>query len=143
MTGQLGAYLPTTNPYTKSLFCGGGKRICGWRVSESEIIDEEVERECVEDVDPLQGFVDQDSLPTYDEDINEEDSIEEPLASNLEEEHKEDEFFFFLMFGGLYPDEEDQLGDEEPTNDIADHEEDDIADYEEVDEGLSGEVFNL
>ena len=37
---------------------------------------------------------------------------------------------FFPMFGGLYPDEGDQL------------EEEDIADYEEVDEGLSGEVFN-
>ena len=37
---------------------------------------------------------------------------------------------FFPMFGGLYPDEGDQL------------EEEDIADYEEVDEGLSGEVSN-
>jgi hypothetical protein len=33
-------------------------------------------------------FVDWDSPPTYDEDINEDDSIEEPLASDLEEEHK-------------------------------------------------------
>ena len=38
------------------------------------------------------------------------------------------------MFDGLYPDEYDQWGDEEPTNDIAD--------YEEVDEGLLGEVSN-
>ena len=38
------------------------------------------------------------------------------------------------MFGSLYPDEDDQLEEEEPTYDIAD--------YEEVDEGLSGEVFN-
>jgi hypothetical protein len=38
------------------------------------------------------------------------------------------------MFGGLYPDEDNQLGDEEPT--------DDIDEYEEVDEGLSGDVSN-
>ena len=38
------------------------------------------------------------------------------------------------MFGGLYTDEDDQLEDEEPT--------DDIADYEEVDEGLLSEVPN-
>jgi hypothetical protein len=99
---------------------------------ESEIIDEELEHECVEDEDPLQGFVDWDSPPTYDEDINEEDSIEEPLASDLEEEHKEDGFF--PMFGSLYLDENDQLGDEEPTADIAE--------YEEVDEGLSSGMSN-
>jgi hypothetical protein len=56
---------------------------------ESEVIDEEFERECVEDVDPSQGFVDWDSPPTYDEDINEKDPIEEPLAFALEEEHEE------------------------------------------------------
>ena len=95
---------------------------------ESKIIDDEFERECVEDVDLSQGIVDWDSPPTYDEDVNEEDSIEEPLASVLEEEHEEDGFF--PMFGGLYPDEGDQL------------EEEDIADYEEVDEGLLGEVSN-
>ena len=38
------------------------------------------------------------------------------------------------MFDGLYPDEDDQWGDEEPM--------DDIADYEKVDEGLLGEVYN-
>jgi hypothetical protein len=38
------------------------------------------------------------------------------------------------MFNGLYPDEDDPLGGEEPT--------DGIADYEEDDEGLSGKVFN-
>jgi hypothetical protein len=54
------------------------------------------------------------------------------LASVLEEEHEEDKFF--PMFGGLYPDKDNQLGDEEPT--------DDIDEYEEVDEGLSGEVSN-
>jgi hypothetical protein len=42
--------------------------------------------------------------------------------------------FFFHIFGGLYPEEDDQLGDEEPI--------DDIAEYEEVDEGLSGDVSN-
>jgi hypothetical protein len=56
---------------------------------ESEVIDEEFERECVEDVDLSQGFVDWDSPPTYDEDINEKDPIEEPLAFALEEEHEE------------------------------------------------------
>jgi hypothetical protein len=56
---------------------------------ESEVIDEEFERECVEDVDPSQGFVDWVSPPTYDEDINEKDPIEEPLAFALEEEHEE------------------------------------------------------
>jgi hypothetical protein len=54
------------------------------------------------------------------------------LASNLKEEHEEDGFF--PMFCGLYPNEDDQLEEEEPTYDIAD--------YEEVDEGLSGEVSN-
>jgi hypothetical protein len=112
---------------------------------ESEFIDEEFEHE-----DPSQGFVDWDSPPTYDDDVNEENPIEEPLASDLEEEYKEDGFF--LMFGGLYIDEDDQLEDKEPMDDIADYEEDDqgeeeeptdnIADYEEVDEGLSGEVPN-
>jgi hypothetical protein len=56
---------------------------------ESEVIDEEFERECVEDVDPSQGFVDWDSPPTYNEHINEKDPIEEPLAFILEEEHEE------------------------------------------------------
>jgi hypothetical protein len=56
---------------------------------ESEVIDQEFERECVEDVDPSQGFVDWDSPPTYDEDINEKDPIEEPLTFALEEEHEE------------------------------------------------------
>jgi hypothetical protein len=108
---------------------------------ESEIIDEEFEHECIEDENPLQGFVDWDSPPTYDEDINEEDSIKQPLVSDLEEEHEEDGFF--PMFGGLYPDEDDQLEDEEPTDDIANHEEDDITDYEDVDEDLPGEVHNF
>jgi hypothetical protein len=40
------------------------------------------------------------------------------------------------MFSGLYPDEDDQLEDEEPTDDIADYGEDDIADDEKVDEDL-------
>jgi hypothetical protein len=33
------------------------------------------------------------SPATYDDDVNEEDPIEEPLASNLEEEYEEDGFF--------------------------------------------------
>ena len=47
------------------------------------------------------------------------------------------------MFSGLYPDEDDQLEDEEPTDDIADYEEDDIANDEDVDEDLPGEVPNF
>jgi hypothetical protein len=35
------------------------------------------------------------------------------------------------------------LEDEEPTDDIADYEEDDIADDEDVDEDLPGEVPNF
>jgi hypothetical protein len=55
------------------------------------------------------------------------------LVSNLEEEHEK--YGFFPMFGGLYPDEDDELEDEEPM--------DDITDYEEVDKDLSGEVPNF
>ena len=99
---------------------------------ESEFIDEEFEHEGIEDEDPSQGFVDWDSPPTYDDDVNEKNPVEEPLASDLEEEYEEDKFF--PMFGSLYTDEDNQLEDEEPT--------DDIADYEEVDESLSGEVSN-
>jgi hypothetical protein len=99
---------------------------------ESKIFAEEFKRECVEDVDPSQGFIDWDFPPTYDEDVDEEDSIEKLLASILEEEHEEDEFF--PMFGGLYLEEDNQLGDKEPTNDIDE--------YKEVDEGLSGDVSN-
>ena len=98
---------------------------------ESEFIDEEFEHEGIEDEDPSQGFVDWDSPPTYNDDVNEEDLVEEPLASDLEEEYEEDGYF--PMFGGLYTNEDDQLEDEEPM--------DDIADYKEVDEGLSGEVM--
>jgi hypothetical protein len=80
---------------------------------ESEIIDEEFEHECVEDEDTSQRFVDWDSPPIYDEDVNKEDSIEEPLASDLEEEYEE--YGLHPMFGGLYPDEDDQLEEEEPA----------------------------
>jgi hypothetical protein len=99
---------------------------------EFEVTNEEFKHECVEDEDTSQWFVDWDSPPIYDEDVNEEDSIEEPLASVLEEKHET--YGFFPRFGGLYPDKGDQLEEEEPTYDIAD--------YEEVDEGLSGEVSN-
>jgi hypothetical protein len=98
---------------------------------EFEATNEEFEHECVEDKDTSQWFVDWDSPPIYDEDVNEEASIEEPLASVLEEEHEEDGLF--PMIGGLYPSEDEQLGGEEPTYDIAE--------YGEVDEGLSGDVF--
>jgi hypothetical protein len=118
----------TPNPYSVE----EEKEFVDGEFQEFEVTDEECKHECVEDEDTSQGFVDWDSPPTYDEDVNEEDSIEEPLASVLEEEHEEDKFF--PMFGGLYPDEDNQLGDEEPT--------DDIDEYEEVDEGLLGDVSN-
>jgi hypothetical protein len=47
---------------------------------ESEILNEEFEYEDVED--PSQGFVDWDSSPTYDDDVNDEGPIEEPLATD-------------------------------------------------------------
>jgi hypothetical protein len=62
------------------------------------------------------------------------------LASDLEEEYKE--YGLCPMFDGLYPDEDDQLEEEEPTDSIADYEEDGIAD-EVVDEDFSGEVPNF
>jgi hypothetical protein len=67
---------------------------------EKEYVDgefQEFEHEGIEDEDPSQGFVDWDSPPTYnDDDVNEEDPMEEPLASNLEEEYEEDGFFFHV-----------------------------------------------
>ena len=45
-----------------------------------------------------------------------------------EGEHREDGVL--PIFGDLYLDEDDQLEDEKPTNDIADYEEDDITDDE-------------
>jgi hypothetical protein len=62
------------------------------------------------------------------------------LASDLKEEYEE--YGLHPMFSDLYPDEDDQLEDEEPTDDNADYEEDDIADDEGVDEDLLGEVPN-
>jgi hypothetical protein len=113
---------------------------------ESDFVDEEFEHEGVEDEDPSQGFVDSDTPPVYDDDVSEEEPIEDPLASNPEEEYEE--YGLHPMFSGLYPEEDDQLEDEEPTDgiadeddqledeepmdDIANYEEDDIADYKEV-----------
>jgi hypothetical protein len=118
----------TPNPYSME----EEKESVDEEFQEFEVTDEEFEHECVEDEDTSQEFVDWDTPPIYDEDVDEEDSIEEPLASVQKEEHEGDKFF--PMFGGLYPDKDNQLGDEEPT--------DDIDEYEEVDEGLSGEVSN-
>jgi hypothetical protein len=53
---------------------------------ESEFIYEEFEHKGIDDEDPSQGFVDWDFPQTYDDNVNEGDPIEEPLASNLEEE---------------------------------------------------------
>jgi hypothetical protein len=47
------------------------------------------------------------------------------------------------MFSGLYPDEDDQLEDEEPMDDIVDYEEDDIADDEDVDEDVATDAARL
>ncbi|XP_059440558.1 GDSL esterase/lipase At5g33370-like [Corylus avellana] len=80
-------------------------------------------------IDPSQGFVNWDSPPTYDDDVDEEEPIEGPLASDLEDEYEGDEFS--PMFGGLYP-EDDQLEEEEPTGDIDN--------YEEVDEDFSAKA---
>jgi hypothetical protein len=103
---------------------------------ESDFIDEEFE---LEDEDLSQGLVDWDTPPVYDDDVNEEEPNEEPLASNLEEEYEE--YGLHPMFSGLYLDEDDQLKDEEPTDGIADEDDqledgkptDDIANYEEDD----------
>jgi hypothetical protein len=105
---------------------------------ESEFIDDEFRYEGVEDEDPSQGFVDWDSPPTYDNVVNEEDPIEEPLASDLEEEYEE--YGLRPMFDSLYLNEDNQLEEEEPTDDIADYEEDGITDYEAIDEDFFGEV---
>jgi hypothetical protein len=63
------------------------------------------------------------------------------LASNLEEEYEE--YGLHPIFSGLYPDEDDQREEEEPTNNIANSEEDYIANDEDVGEDLSREVPNF
>jgi hypothetical protein len=108
---------------------------------ESDFIEEEFKHEGVEDEDPSQELVDWDTPPIYDDDFNEEEPIEEPLTFDLEEEYEE--YGLHPMFSGLYPDEDDQLEDEKPTDDITNYEEDDIADDEDVDEDLLGEVPNF
>jgi hypothetical protein len=87
---------------------------------EADFIDEEFEPKGVEDEDPSQELVDWDTPPVYDDDINEEEPIEEPLASDLEEVFEE--YGLHTIFNGLYPDEDGQLEDEEPTNGIVDEE---------------------
>ena len=77
---------------------------------ESDFIDEEFEHEGIEYEDHSQGFVDWDTPPVYDNDSNKEEPIEEPLASDLEEEYED--YGLHLMFSGLYSDEDDQLEDE-------------------------------
>jgi hypothetical protein len=106
---------------------------------ESKILNKEFEHEDIED--PSQGLVDWNSPPTYDDDFNDEDPIEKPLATDLEEEYEE--YRLHPIFGGLYPKKNDQLEDEEPTDDIADYEENDIANYKEGDEEFSSEVPNF
>jgi hypothetical protein len=99
---------------------------------ESDFIDEEFKHEGVEDEDHSQELADWDTPPIYDDDVNEEEPIEEPLASDLEKEYEEYELH--PMFNGLYPDKDDPMEGKEPM--------DNIADYEDDDEGLSGEMSN-
>jgi hypothetical protein len=108
---------------------------------ESNFIDEKFEHEGVEDEDPSQWLIDWDTPPIYDDDVNEEEPIEEPLESDPKEKYEE--YGLHPMFSSLYPNADDQLEDEEPTNDITDYEEDDIADDDDVDEDFSGEVPNF
>jgi hypothetical protein len=82
---------------------------------ESDFIDEEFKHEGVEDEDHSQGFVDWDTLTIYDDGVNEEEPIEEHLASDLEEEYEEYELR--PMFGGLYLKENDQLKEGEDEED--------------------------
>jgi hypothetical protein len=63
------------------------------------------------------------------------------LAFDLEEEYKE--YGLHPIFSGLYPNEDGQWEDEEPTDDIADSEEDYIANDEDVDEDFTDEVPNF
>jgi hypothetical protein len=79
---------------------------------ESMILNEEFEYEDIKD--PSQGFVDWDSPPTYDHNVNEEDPVEGLFASNLEEEYGKDGFS--PMFGGLYPKEDGPLEEAKPTH---------------------------
>jgi hypothetical protein len=108
---------------------------------ESDFIDEEFEPKCIADEDLSQELIDWDTPPVYDDDVNEEEPIAEPLASNLEEEFEE--YGLHPIFNGLYPDEDGQLEDEEPTDDIADFEEEYITNDEDTDEDLPGEVPNF
>jgi hypothetical protein len=55
------------------------------------------------------------------------------LTTDLEEEYEE--YGLHPIFGGLYPQKDDQLEDKEPT--------DDMIDYEEGDEEFSGKVPNF
>jgi hypothetical protein len=55
---------------------------------ESDFIGEEFEPKSVEDEDLSQELADWDTPPVYDDDVNEEEPIEEPLASDLEEEYE-------------------------------------------------------
>ena len=74
------------------------------------ILSHQFEHEDVED--PSQGFLDWDSPPTYDEDVNDKDPIEEPLATDLEEESEE--YGLHPIFGSLYPDKDDPLEKKSP-----------------------------
>ena len=67
------------------------------KFQESEILNEEFKHQDVEN--PSQGFMDWDSPPTYDDDVNDEDPIEEPLATDRKEEYEE--YGLHPIFGSL------------------------------------------
>jgi hypothetical protein len=118
-----------------------GEEFVDEECQESDFVDEEFKPKGIADEDLSQELVDWDTPPVYDDDVNEEESIEEPLASDLEEEFEE--YGLHPIFNGLYPDEDGQLEDGEPTDDIADSEEGYIAKDEDVDEDLPGEMPNF
>ena len=63
------------------------------------------------------------------------------MASDLKEEYKE--YGLHPIFSGLYPEEDGQLEDEEPTDDVTDYEEDYNTNGEDVDADLPGEMPNF
>jgi hypothetical protein len=125
------------NPY----YVEEGEEFVDEECQESDFVDEEFKPKGIADEDLSQELVDWDTPPVYDDDVNEEESIEEPLASDLEEEFEE--YGLHPIFNGLYPDEDGQLEDGEPTDDIADSEEGYIAKDKDVDEDLLGEMPNF
>jgi hypothetical protein len=99
-----------------------GWRICWWRIQEDEFVDDEfvddefkhgdahddIEHEDVEELS--QGFVDWDSLPTYDIDINDEYLMGDSLSYDQEKESAVD-WVSPTIYDDIYLDEDDLLND--------------------------------